>query len=112
MRSRFDRKKALLRLIVAMAIGSAGQVQAGFVDDFLDEAQANVNVTQSGILQAGGMNVVTGGGFVFGRGKKSAPASVRERGGRRRKTPRVRKRAGFGNRKVRDQFSFVCGTRP
>ncbi len=65
MKSRFDRKKALLRLIVAMAIGSAGQVQAGFVDDFLDEAQANVNVTQAGILQAGGMNVVTGGGFVF-----------------------------------------------
>lgn len=65
MKSRFDSKKALLRLIVAMAIGSAGQVQAGFVDDFLDEAQANVNVTQSGILQAGGMNVVTGGGFVF-----------------------------------------------
>ena len=49
MKSRFDRKKALLRLIVAMAVGCAGQVQAGFVDDFLDEAQANVNVTQSGI---------------------------------------------------------------
>ena len=65
MKSRFDSKNALLRLIVAMAIGCAGQVQAGFVDDFLDEAQANVNVTQSGILQAGGMNVVTGGGFVF-----------------------------------------------
>lgn len=65
MKSRFDRKKALLRLIVAMAVGCAGQVQAGFVDDFLDEVQANVNVTQSGILQAGGMNVVTGGGFVF-----------------------------------------------
>lgn len=48
-KSRFDSKKALLRLIVAMAVGCAGQVQAGFVDDFLDEAQANVNVTQSGI---------------------------------------------------------------
>ena len=61
MKSRFDSKNALLRLIVAMAIGCAGQVQAGFVDDFLDETQTNVNVTQSGILQAGGMNVVTGG---------------------------------------------------
>ena len=39
--------------------------QAGFVDDFLDETQASVNVTQAGVMQAGGMNVVTGGGFVF-----------------------------------------------
>ena len=64
MKSRFDSKNALLRLIVAMAIGCAGQVQAGFVDDFLDEAQANVNVTQSGILQAGGMKMGRGGGEV------------------------------------------------
>lgn len=38
---------------------------AGFVDDFLDEAQASVNVTQAGVIQAGGMNVASGGGFVY-----------------------------------------------
>lgn len=47
MKSSFEVRKALLRLAVALAIASTGQVQAGFVDDFLDEAQANVNVTQS-----------------------------------------------------------------
>ena len=54
-----------LRLAAALVFCGAVNVHAGFVDDFLDEAQANVNVTQSGVLQAGGMNVVTGGGFVF-----------------------------------------------
>lgn len=54
-----------LRLAAVLVFCGAVNVHAGFVDDFLDEAQANVNVTQSGVLQAGGMNVVTGGGFVF-----------------------------------------------
>ncbi len=54
-----------VRLVAALVFCGAVNVHAGFVDDFLDEAQANVNVTQSGVLQAGGMNVVTGGGFVF-----------------------------------------------
>ena len=54
-----------VRLAAAVVFCGAVNVHAGFVDDFLDEAQAIVNVTQSGVLQAGGMNVVTGGGFVF-----------------------------------------------
>ena len=74
MKSRFDRKKALLRLIAAMAIGCSGQVQAGFVDDFLDEAQANVNVTQSGMhLPFSGVIGVSAGaihGISFVSGQK------------------------------------------
>ena len=59
--------KKRVRLIAAavsmlLAFESA---YAGFVDDFLDEAQASVNVTQAGVIQAGGMNVASGGGFVF-----------------------------------------------
>lgn len=50
--------------IASLALTGTG-AWAGFVDEFLDEAQANVNVTQAGVMQAGGMNIAAGGGFVF-----------------------------------------------
>lgn len=55
-------KKSAAALILTLT-GCAAQ--AGFVEDFLDDAQASVNVTHSGVLQASGMNVVSGGGFVY-----------------------------------------------
>lgn len=59
------KKKACVKAAAWILTLAMTPVQAGFVDDFLDEAQASVNVSQAGLVQAGGMNVVTGGGFVF-----------------------------------------------
>lgn len=64
-------------VLAAAACLWAASAQAGFVEDFLDEAQATVNVTQSGVMQAGGMNVVSAGGFVFKAPRKEfSPFSV------------------------------------
>lgn len=68
----------LAKSALAVTAGlSAASAQAGFVDDFLDETQAYVNVTQGGVLQAANMNMVTGGGFVFKAPRKEfSPFSV------------------------------------
>ncbi len=51
--------------------------QAGFVEEFFDETAAMANVTQAGVVQAGALNVATGGGFVFRSPRKEfVPFSV------------------------------------
>lgn len=52
-------------------------VEAGFVSDFVEDIQSNSNVTQAGIKEAGALNVVTGGGFVYKTPRKDfVPFSV------------------------------------
>ena len=55
-------KKTALALILALACAGA---QAGFVHEFFEENAQMTNVTQAGIVEAGALNVVSGGGFVY-----------------------------------------------
>ncbi|MDY2899109.1 MAG: conjugal transfer protein TraH [Candidatus Aphodousia sp.] len=56
-------------LILALLIGSlmTTPAQAGFIEDFYEESAGlgQGNVTAAGIYQSSGLNVVTGGGFVY-----------------------------------------------
>ena len=61
----------------ALSVGSFSEAQAGFVADFVASAQENSNVTKAGIQEAGALNVVTGGGFVYKTPRKDfVPFSV------------------------------------
>lgn len=51
--------------LLCAALAACPAARAGFVEEFVDEASQMTNVTQSGVMQAGALNVVTGGGFVF-----------------------------------------------
>ena len=53
-----------LAAAAGMALAAAG-AQAGFVDEFFEENAQMTNVTQAGIVEAGALNVVSGGGFVY-----------------------------------------------
>lgn len=56
-------KKQLIALTIATAL--ANPVQAGFVEEFVQATQAQVNVTRAGVLEGAARHVVTGGGFVY-----------------------------------------------
>ena len=60
-------RRMSLRLLAAAALTAfaAASAQAGFVDEFFEENAQMTNVTQAGIVEAGALNVVSGGGFVY-----------------------------------------------
>ncbi len=73
---------ALLRTSVVLALGvmatlSIDDAQAGFVADFVENAQGSANVTQAGIYESQALNVVSAGGFVYKNQRKDfVPFSV------------------------------------
>lgn len=76
-------KKVLLPTSIVLALGGvlatcvAPQAHAGFVADFVSSAQQQTNVTKAGIEEAGALNIVTGGGFVYKTPRKEfVPFSV------------------------------------
>ena len=72
-----DLRPAAAGLAACVFFYAALPAQAGFVEEFYEETTKMTNVSQAGIMQAGALNVVTGGGFVYRTPRKSfVPFSV------------------------------------